>query len=238
MSMQDGVFLLNEQARVHVESIPGGCQVLVVDDLYADPDAVRASALAGSFDSSLAYYPGVHSSIRSEQLHALYTRLAKLISLTSGAHCNVEDFRSDFSLVTTPAKDMLAKQKHPHIDGSVLGGVVYLSPNLTIGTSFFRHVPLGLSMLCTPEETERYNVWLDQEGEREQPVTYAVEDGVSWQQLHTISGRYNRAVFYPGNAFHSIAMRDVGDALTLETARLTQRIFVHSLSAAQKQSPA
>lgn len=226
-------FALNELAGVHVENVSPGCPVLVVDDLFADPHAVRRLALGSCFDSTLAYYPGVHGAIDPALLRPLFGQLARLLESVARIRCDAADFKSDFSLVTTPAKDMLANQKHPHIDGLPFAGVVYLSPQLRTGTSFFRHIPTGLAMLLTSEEAERYNAWLATEGDRNQPETYAVADGLSWEHLHTIEGRFNRMVMYPGNAFHSIAMVDVEPDITLESARLTQRLFVNRVSPIQ-----
>ncbi len=227
--MQD-VFALNPSAQVHVQTFGDGCPVLVIDNLYADPDAVRRLALGGNYDSTLAYYPGVHSTIPAAQLSPLFATLAQLVGQTSGMHCTAEDFQSDFSLVTTPARDMLAKQKHPHVDGVPLAGVVYLSPGSPVGTAFFRHRPTGLALVLNQEDQARYNTWLETEGEHTQPATYAVTDGDVWEHLYTTEPRYNRLVIYPGNAFHSIGMTDVEAGITIDTARLTQRVFVNRLN--------
>ena len=56
----NSVFALNPAAQVHIETLSSGCPVVVIDDFYANPLAVRALALAGNYDSSLAYYPGLH----------------------------------------------------------------------------------------------------------------------------------------------------------------------------------
>ena len=104
---------------------------------------------------------------------------------------------------------MLANQKHPHIDGLLIAGVVYLSPQLEIGTCLFRHLPSGKAMLRDEAEMQAYSDWLHAHGEATQPHSYAVEQDGVWERLHTVAGRYNRLVMYPGNAFHSIDMRDV-----------------------------
>lgn len=225
-------FVLNPGARLHVETIAGVGQIIVIDDVYADPDAVRAQALQGVYDSTLAYYPGVHSTIAKTALAPLFAQLAAIVNAVSGPICAPEAFVSDFSFVTTPADQMLACQKHPHVDGLPLAGVAYLSPQLTIGTSFFRHRPTGLALVRGDEDNQRYGAWLTEHGDATQPATYAVADDSTWEQLHTLEGRYNRMVMYPGNLFHAIAMVDVAPDLTIDTARLTQRFFVTTLRAA------
>lgn len=228
--MSKGLFALNPRASVHVEQAGSGCPVLVADDFYLDPMAVRDYALEAAFDSTRAYYPGLHAAIPQPLLDPLFDTLARMLHKLGYPGVRGEAFQSDFSIVTTPANEMLAKQKHPHIDGLPLAGVAYLNPHMHIGTAFFRHVPTGLSMLRSPAEIDQYHAWFEEHAETTQPQTYAVEDGVTWVQLHAVEGRFNRLILYPGNAFHSIDMRDVSAARTISDARLTQRIFLSALN--------
>jgi hypothetical protein len=223
-------FALNPQAQVHIETLSSGCPVMVVDDFYADPLAVRALGLAGRYDSSLAYYPGLHSSITREHQGPLHLALSNLLAVLGSLQCRPADISSDFSIVTTPAREMLAKQKHPHVDGVPLAGVVYLNPDFEIGTSFFRHRPTGQAFVRSLAEQQAYSAWMDAFGDQQQPATYAIaqdDGGGAWEHLHSVAGRFNRLVMYPGTAFHSIAMRDVVHNLSLDSARLTQRFFVN-----------
>ena len=226
MTPLDRVFRLNPSAQLRIESVSPDCPVLVIDQVYEDPDAVRQLALHGSFDSSLAYYPGLHSKIPAQALLPLFQQLARLLGMLGTPGLAPEHFTSDFSIVTTPAAEMLANQKHPHIDGLLIAGVVYLSPQLEIGTCLFRHLPSGKAMLRDEAEMQAYSDWLRAHGEATQPHSYAVEQDGVWERLHTVAGRYNRLVMYPGNAFHSIDMRDVQAHHTMDSARLTQRLFI------------
>lgn len=227
MTIDARVFALNPAAQLRIESVSDECPVLVVDQFYADPQAVRRLALGGSFDSTRAYYPGLHSPIPDAALQPLFEQVAQLLGRLGTPGLKAEHFTSDFSIVTTPASEMLANQKHPHVDGLVIAGVIYLSPELEIGTCLFRHLPSGMAMLHDEAEMAAYNAWLREHGEATQPDTYAVEQDGIWERLHTIKGCYNRLVMYPGNAFHSIDMRDVQANHTMATARLTQRLFVN-----------
>ena len=221
------VFAFNPAAQVHVETLSSGCPVIVVDDFYADPMAVRELALQGRYDSSLAYYPGLHASIEPDQKTGLHDTLLRLVAAIAGQTCRAEDIQSDFSIVTTPAREMLANQKHPHTDGVPLAGVLYLNPDFEIGTSFFRHRPTGLAFVRTGHEAAQYGQWMQAHGDQVQPDTYAVGDNEVWEHLYSTTGRWNRLVMYPGTAFHSIAMQDVRHNLTLDSARLTQRFFIN-----------
>lgn len=227
MSAGADLFRVNPAASVQVQAVGTAGSVLVVDGFYADPDAVRARALAGRYDSSLAYYPGLHSPLESSALQGLFGMLGRLLAATGNPGVLPSQFTADFSVVTTPASQMLAEQKHPHVDGKVAAGVVYLNPLSEIGTCFFRHLPTGWAVLQTAEQEQAYARWLRDHGAVTQPSSYAVaQDGV-WERLHHVAGRYNRLVMYPGNLFHSIDMRDTVPGHTMASARLTQRIFVN-----------
>lgn len=219
-------FAINPAAELRVETTAAGTPILVIDNFYADPHAVRAAALDGKYDASLAYYPGMHSRIGKEETQELFGNLTRLLALLGDVRARPEYFWTDFSIVTTPASQMLAKQKHPHVDPTPLAGLVYLNPDYEIGTCFFRHRHTGLAVLQAPEEAERFYAWLDEFGEQSQPETYAVGDDGTWERLHAVAGKFNRLVMYAGNAFHSIDMRDVAANPTMESARLTQRFFV------------
>lgn len=226
MTLHPELFALNPAAQLRVETTSAGVQVLIVDHFYADPFAVRAAALGGEFDSSVAYYPGMHSRIDGASTRDLFATLTRMLSLLGEIRVEPEYFWSDFSIVTTPASQMLAKQKHPHIDPVPLAGLVYLNHDVEVGTCFFRHEPTGLAVVRTEEEAERYNAWLNEFGEQCQPATYAIGDDGIWQRAYAVQGKFNRFVMYAGNAFHSIDMRDVVANPTLDKVRLTQRLFV------------
>lgn len=225
-------FALAPDASLHIETLSSGCPVLVIDGFYADPMAVRELALAGRYDRSLAYYPGLHSSVAPAQERPLLGTLATILAALGSVRCRAEDMTTDFSIVTTPAREMLARQKHPHVDGVPLAGVLYLNPDYQIGTSFFRHRPTGLAFVRSEAEQEAYGRWLNDHGDQTQPESYAVGDDSVWEPLYSVAGQFNRLVMYPGTAFHSIAMRDVANNLSMASARLTQRFFVNRAASA------
>lgn len=229
MNAVDALFEIGSTASVHVETIATGMSLLVIEDFYNNPMAVREAALVGKYDSSLAYYPGMHAGIDHPGLQKLFSQLSYLISTLGRVGCDASDFLSDFSIVTTPASQMLAKQKHPHIDPTPLAGVLYLNNSFEIGTCFFRHKLLDLAIVKTDTEREGYYKWMAEHGEATQPSTYEVTDNTIWEHAHSVPGKFNRLVIYPGNAFHSIDMRDVSNSRSMTAARLTQRFFVSKI---------
>lgn len=62
------------------------------------------------------------------------------------------------------------------------------------------------------------------------PEAHQMSQAEVHDESGAIEGRFNRLILYPGNAFHSIDMRDVTASRTISDARLTQRIFLNALS--------
>ena len=56
--MNDQLFALNPECAARMELVGGRIPVLVADDFYADPDAVRAHALSLPFAPPPYPYPG------------------------------------------------------------------------------------------------------------------------------------------------------------------------------------
>jgi hypothetical protein len=101
MSTVGGLFDLNPDAEVRIEYITPDCPALIVDQFYKHPDAVRAHALQGRYDASLAYYPGLHSTIPDEPLNPLFQQLAKLLHILRVCDVDPGAFHSDFSVVSS-----------------------------------------------------------------------------------------------------------------------------------------
>ena len=218
---------INPNASVRVEST-GVAPVLYIDNFYADPDAVRSEALKANYDLSVAFYPGRHAPLASER----YAQAARVISTVAtrlgDRRYNPEDFRSDFSIVTTRPDDLLPSQAHPHIDPTPVLGLVYLTPDSREGTSFYYSEYLGTSVITSPEQLARHTEFLQSRGDEFAPVGYNLDGHAIWRRLYTIEPIYNRFVMYPGNAFHAVDIKHVDDEIDMTRVRITQRFIVEA----------
>lgn len=222
---------INFNAKPRIEWISEGVPALIVDDFYLDPDEVRAEALQGSFPDSRAGYPGRHQPLdyAREDVGLFLAYISELIELTANVAVNPAGLDTDFSILTTPKENLLKTQSHPHIDGVALAGIVYLNPVEMGGTCFYYNEKLG-SCAVTDDNRERWNAVLDGQGEDwEEPEGYVSDDFDMWKRVHTVEGKYNRYVTYPGNVFHSVEVKQNPDPTKPAEARLTQRIFVRDV---------
>ncbi len=219
--------IVNPNARVRVEMVAGVIPVLFIEDFYADPHEVRAEGLAGAFDQSIALYPGRHAPIETPAGRAVVAHVCNVLNHLGERIYEAETTVTDFSILTTKAKDLLGAQKHPHIDPTPVLGLVYLNPGSSQGTCLFRNRLLGIHTVRTEDEKAALQKFYQDEGPTYAPDTYDLTGNPVWEKIFTIEGVFNRFVLYPGNVFHSIDVQDVPPVFDINTARLTQRFIVH-----------
>jgi len=173
-------------------------------------------------------YPGRHTPLNTEASQRVLHHVCHLLTLVGERIYEPATAHTDFSILTTKAKDLLNAQKHPHIDPTPVLGLVYLNPHLTQGTCFFYNRVLGTHTIVGEEQLKRLGDFMNDESQEYEPTDYAVNDSEAWQKIYTIEGLFNRLVVYPGNVFHSIDVTDVPDKVSAPEARLTQRIIVQN----------
>lgn len=200
--------------------------MLYVEDFYSDPMAVRAEGLRGSFDHTIAMYPGRHTTITTEASRRVVEYVCSLLTALGERIYEPATTITDFSILTTKAADLLNVQKHPHIDPTPVLGLVYLNPHMTQGTCFFYNKILGTHTIVGDEQRKTLSEFMEKESAKYEPENYSLAGSEAWEKMYTIEGRFNRLVVYPGNVFHSIDVTDVPAKVALEEARLTQRIIV------------
>jgi hypothetical protein len=220
---------INPAATLRIEH-PRGVPVLYIDDFYADPDAVRARALQARYDLSIAQYPGRHAALDKgdADVGELLDTLARTLTALGDRAYRGADISTDFSIVTTRPGDLLAIQKHPHIDPTPALGLVYLTPGSIEGTCFFHNEMLDTHVVVTEAQMQAYAGFVDQHGKQMAPSGYSLDDHPVWKKFYTIEPVFNRFVFYPGNVFHSIDIRHIDENIDMERVRVTQRFIVNT----------
>lgn len=221
---------LNAHAQVSVVQV-GRVPILMIDNFYADPEQVRAQALLKNYDLSIAQYPGRHAPISAsdDDYKSLVQVLIRLMRRISDHHFLADEVVSDFSIITTQPDQLLAIQKHPHIDPGPVLGIVYLTPGSTEGTAFFFNRQLGTEVVVTPDQHAAYLKFITENAEQLAPLGYSLDEHPVWEKLYTIEPVFNRFVLYPGNVFHSVDVKSVSKKIDLNTVRLTQRFLINSL---------
>ena len=218
------------EAKVHV--VAGKFPVVVIDGFYENPDAVREFALVQRYGPRQALYPGTHEFLyeglapRNEyERQVLDTRalVCQVLKDLSGLPLDIADLRTDFSLVTTPARSLTKAQKHPHFDETPLLGLIYLNDPSMGGTVIYRNKPLDRVGLLTEQDQRGYERWVADVAPDPPMESYALDDPDNWEPVFEIEGRYNRFAAYPGFILHWPRCNAVPEPFDPRKARLTQR---------------
>ena len=226
------VFQINPAHRPYVKWL-GNHEVplFCIDDVFLDPDGVRRRAFGGEFPTSEAYYPGRHQPLVSSEAGVgdFCAFIAGLLSRATGKTVRAAAIATDFSILTTPEKDLLARQGQPHIDGTPMLGVIYLNNGDYGGTVFFRNRTTGSMRVVTPSEREHYAKISKGQLEVEREVRFIVDSDTDWEKVDAVDGIKNRLVIWPGNVFHSVEVKVPPEKGALSEKRLTQRVIINHI---------
>jgi len=214
--------------------------VVVIEDLWAHPQAlVDLAASRTDYSARSLYYPGVRSAAPAEYARAVTSQLNTLILETFGLRGDLAITDSTFSLVVTPAENLVAFQRVPHFDSADPNRIAvlhYLCGPERGGTSFYRHRSSGIESV-TNDNRDRYIKLVNSEVKSHgmPPARFIDEDTEMFQRVVKYDCAFNRALIYRGNLLHSVttppAFVPDGDP---RTGRLTVNTF---LVAGASQSP-
>ena len=214
--------IFNDAASVKTIDIDG-LSILVVDNLLADPQALRKMALdthAQSKGNKNLLRVGERSEIKaggsvvevypnSEKLEkkfpSLVANLAALIKEHIGAqvaaHYKLPESDAPLELQKGPYFNVVfsVPQNLPHVDAAHISSFVYLnSPSQCWGgTGIYRHLPTGA--LFTNQASTSLD-WL-----AEKPLTKPLTNSTDeWALEYMIEMKFNRMVAFNGSLIHKI----------------------------------
>jgi hypothetical protein len=195
--------------------------VLAVDNFFADPDEVRAIALAQEYGGDQRFYKGWRSkqrflwpNMREELSRLLGTPVTEWL-----AHSANGVFQQ------TSHQDPLVW----HHDTQSYAAAVYLTPNAppSSGTSFWRDRTYGCRR--RPDHPfERARLGSDDALAAARSVVYDpfnVEHGDNWELMESVAGLYNRLVIWDASLFHSATTYDHFAEGGAAPTRLVQLFF-------------
>ncbi len=187
--------------------------ILVVDDFYKDPDAVRTLALEAEYEADLRYFKGIRSKekflfpwVREEFMRLLGVTITDWLDQpangsfqkTTGEdplvwHSDTQSYAAAIYLTTTPA-----------YDGAPYSGV-------GAGTSFWRHS--GYACRRPPTNAEAYaDVYSD----------FNLTHPDNWELVDRVGSVYNRLVLWDAQLIHSATSYE---GFTSKDPRLVQLFF-------------
>jgi hypothetical protein len=183
-------------------------QILVVDDFYQDPDAIRKLALAAEYEADLRYFKGVRSKqkflfpyVKEEFERLLGVRITDWMAQPANG-----------SFQKTTEADPLVW----HSDTQSYAAAIYLTRGLVrdpvgAGTSFWRHATIGCRK---PPESPGLQALVYSEHNLTHPD--------QWELVDRVGAVYNRLVLWDAQLIHS-ATSYAG--FTPEEPRLVQLFF-------------
>ena len=175
--------------------------VIITDDFYSNPDAVRAFALQQDF-SVKGNWPGhrTNSFITDDTQTSIQNILRNVAGEVTDWNTR-PGLTGSFEIATALDRSWIHTDHH-----NTWAGVCYLTPNAphTGGTGLFRHRDTGATMAHELAE-------------------YESQDRTKWDLIDRIGNRYNRLAMYRSDLFH-MSLDYFGS--DLHNGRLFQLFFI------------
>lgn len=206
---------INPGARAEVREISGDDVCLVIDDFLQDPQALRRFAIDRGQDFRLLganRFPGPEYVLPPEMLMQFASWWRRRGRRHLGLARVLYQCHGRLSVVSLAPEALSIRQRLCHLDGrpeeirgnALIAGVLYLFGDEDLGgTAFYR---------CRDDDYEAVIRRAENEGEAAlateypffaRPPGYLVSDCEFFEQTAVVEARFNRAVFYRGDIFHS-----------------------------------
>lgn len=224
--------------------------MVVIDNIYRTPQAVREFALAQQYGPAGGLYPGRFSRICTS-FAPLLALINDVLRVPNRGPLVPNKYYGDaivFAVVTTSGCDLVTLQQHPHSDGFCeYAGVLYLSGETDCcgGTAFWRHRQTGLAYVPADgdqrSEEAVGRLKCASSGELLRNMTeeiqttpgsgYLTSSNAMWELLALVRMQPNRLVVYDANLFHSIHLGSSDWQLDQARPRLTQNLYLDHANA-------
>lgn len=209
-----------------------GAPLLVIDNFIAEPDRLVKKAALAPFATGGRFYPGIRAKAPPSYEHFLANRLQALLAEHFGLLSpSLRLPMCHFSVVTTPAAQLTAMQRIPHVDSLARDGfatIHYLFKGNLGGTAFYRHRATGYESLDDMRGPEYFRILAAESAGPDSPeVNYINGDTPLFEQIAQADGVFNRMLVYRRNSLHSgsIDSAFVPDA-NPRTGRLSINSFI------------
>ena len=162
-------------------------QIMIFDNFFSDPDAVRAEVLTRDFGDGGSNFPSQKAAPESPEYQAIIRKhiedriLGRPITTWAG------DYNScwQYSIAEQTPQPV-------HHDHGLFTALVYLTPDapLSAGTGLYRHT-------CTNIST-----WDESRPETFPEALNTGPDDETWEQVAFFGNVYNRLIVFPSHHYH------------------------------------
>jgi hypothetical protein len=183
--------------------------VLIIDEFLPDPDSLlNFAAGQARFAPSGTLYPGLTAPPPPIYAQGVLNSLGGLLATTFGVSPRSARLASSFmGIVTTPAEQLNAMQRLPHVDQPDSGQIAilhYLCDDRFGGTAFYRHRATGYEALDSARMREvGDSINRDLAAHGPMQAGYVSGSNRIFQQTAAVYASYNRLVAYRSQLLHS-----------------------------------
>ena len=222
MTLDPDLFETAPQLEIRVDKLGGKIPVILADNVYLRPDAVREAALKLSFEPPPYPYPG-SLAVPGGANPSLTALTRKVLAIVNSEYLprvpiaqdgrRIEAFQTvftDFAKIDVHPDELSDLQRIPHTDPVPIFGLIYLNREERGGTLFFQ---------------QRAEVQAGAGGKG-----YLTESTEGFELVGRIPAAFNRLAIYPGFVPHSgeIAGDWIRGEERFRSPRLTQRLVFFS----------
>lgn len=195
-------------------------QIIIVENFYSNPDAVRALAIQSNYKSAAKLnYPGYESQKKFNSTH-----IKKAFEKLIGKEIEDDEGRylfGGFRLITEETGAILKVHADTIIDWA---GLVFLTPNapLDAGLGIFKHKETGL--ISPPSDEEARELGFEDANEFEKKVVRRdMADFSKWELVSYVGPVYNRLVLFRGSQLYHAPLKGFGTDPS--NCRITHNFF-------------
>ena len=209
-----------------------GEPVVVLDGVFAAPDAVAAAVAANARFArapGIGGYPGIQAPAPASYSRALIAAAAPALALLFGHDDGaIGGIGCTFSLVTEPPEALHPLQTVPHVDIAEpdrFAVLHFLCDEPFGGTAFFRQNATGLEQV-TRAQWPRFQAARDAGLATQIPRAYPSSSTPGYTRTAAIAARLDRVLVYRSNSLHSgIIVPGLPHPADPQRGRLTGNLF-------------
>ncbi len=200
--------------------------LIIVDNFYTNPHAVREYALSLNFAPSqyVTGYPGIET---KEHLHPeQLSRIMNCFSGLIGQRIVFSEGDPQGKFRIQDASLMLDRKNIIHSDATRWSGIIYLSlpEDCKGGLSVYKHKETGLERLFPFDETIQ-KLMKEKDMSLDELKGWFVQEGLNknkWVEETFVKCKFNRLLLFDGGLFHGVQELF---GTTKENSRLSQHFF-------------
>lgn len=181
--------------------------MVAVKNILGAPNRMRENASLQKFAKITPQYPGVRAPLENGIAESWLSELGPMLAEHFDPEVKRWAMQAWYSIVTTPAEQLLPLQCFPHVDGTdprQLAMMLYLHETDHGGTGFFRHLSTGYESLndkTFPDYRDALQADVQKTG---LPApAYPTDGAPHFERVFASEGAFNQAIFYRGNILHS-----------------------------------